>query len=113
MTVYILVRRDPREKPEEFEHWWRTRHAPLAARMPGLTRYALHRATGFEKQVDWDGVAELQFDSEETARAAFGSDEGRAVMLDAAADGRGGARLMLLTSPIEVVIEGRPVEGTP
>lgn len=108
MTIYILVRRDPREEPTEFEQWWRTQHATLAARMPGLRRYVLHRASGFEKPVDWDGVAELCFDSEAAARAAFASEEGRAVMRDAAAGDRGGARLMLLTSPLDVVVQGTP-----
>lgn len=105
IRLFILIRRDPRETHQEFMHWWSNRHAKLAAQMPGLRRYVLHEVTsGFEKDLEWDGLAELHFDSVEASRAAFKSEEGRRTLEDA--KGRGGARLMLLTRHLDVLIAG-------
>jgi len=105
IRLFILIRRDPKETHEEFLQWWSNRHAKLAARMPGLRRYVLHEVTsGFEKDLDWDGLAELHFDSVEASKAAFRSAEGLLTLEDA--KGRGGARVMLLTRHLSVEIAG-------
>jgi uncharacterized protein (TIGR02118 family) len=104
MKLFILIRRDPAETHEEFMHWWSYRHAPLASKLPGLLSYILHEVThGFERDVEWDGVAELEFGSVEDATTAFESPEGIALMADAA--GRRGARVMLSTQVLRVVVE--------
>jgi uncharacterized protein (TIGR02118 family) len=105
MRLFILIRRDPAETHEQFMAWWSERHAELARRMPGLRRYVLHEVLGgFERDVDWDGIAELEFDSEDAARAAFSSPEGRETLQDT--KGRGGARLILSTDMLRLVKEG-------
>jgi len=104
MRLFILIKRDPRETREEFETWWKSHHAELAKDMPGLKRYVLHQILGgFEKETDWDGIAELEFDSVEAARAAFGSEPGVRTLEDT--KGRRGARLMLSTEHLRVVRE--------
>lgn len=106
IRLFILIRRDPEETHEEFLHWWSDRHAKLAAKMPALRRYVLHEVTtGFEKTLDWDGLAELHFDTVEASKAAFKSEEGRLTLEDA--KGRGGARVMLLTRHLSVEIAGQ------
>jgi uncharacterized protein (TIGR02118 family) len=104
MKLFILIRREPDETHADFMRWWSDTHAPLAQQMPGLLSYILHEVThGFERDVDWDGIAELEFASDEDATRAFASPEGKAVIEDAA--GRRGARLMLSTRVLRVVIE--------
>jgi uncharacterized protein (TIGR02118 family) len=104
MRLFILIRRDPSESHREFLDWWSGTHAELARHMPGLRRYVLHDVVkGFEKDVEWDGLAELEFDSEDSARAAFGSEAGAETMKDAMT--KRGARLMLTTDTLRVVRE--------
>jgi len=104
MRLFILIRRDPDETHEAFMTWWSERHAELAREMPGLGRYVLHEVVeGFERELDWDGIAEMEFDSADAARAAFASPEGRATVADTA--GRGGARLIMSTDILRVIRE--------
>lgn len=105
MRLFILIRRDPGDTQSEFLDWWSHRHAELARVMPGLGRYVLHEVTGgFEKDLDWHGLAELEFDSPEAAAAAFASPEGELLLQDAGT--KRGARLMLNTETLRVVREG-------
>ena len=105
MRLFILIRRDPDETHDQFMGWWSDRHAELAQAMPGLRRYVLHEVTGgFERDVDWDGIAEMEFSSADDARAAFSSPEGQATFADTV--GRRGARLMMNTDVLRVVREG-------
>ena len=104
MRLFILIKRDPRETAEEFLRWWSDHHANLAKEMPGLKRYVLHEVKGgFEKDTDWDGLAELEFASIEAARAAFKSEAGLRLLDDA--KHKRGARLMLSTEYLRVVRE--------
>lgn len=104
MRLFILIRRDPSETHEEFMQWWAGDHADLAVAMPGLGRYVLHEVTGgFEHGVEWDGLAELEFESADAAKAAFAAPEGLETL--AHASGRRGARLMLLTETLRVARE--------
>ena len=105
MRLFILIRRDPKETQQEFLTWWSDHHAELAKVMPGLKRYVLHEVKGgFEKPVDWDGIAEMEFESSDAARAAFlQSEAGMRTLEDA--KGKRGARLMLVTDLLRVVRE--------
>lgn len=104
MKLFILIRRDPDETHDEFMDWWAGDHAELASKMPGLGYYALHEVVGgMGREPEWDGIAELTFESSEAARAAFASPEGRATVEHANAGGRGGARRMMETSLLRVV----------
>jgi len=105
MRLFILIKRDPRESREEFEDWWSSHHAELAKDMPGLKRYVLHKVLGgFEKETDWDGIAELEYESEAAARASFASEIGYRTLVEDT-KGRRGARLMLSTEHLRVVRE--------
>jgi uncharacterized protein (TIGR02118 family) len=72
---------------EEFQTYWRDVHGPLVAKVPGLRRYiqspTLPELYDNEKQPDYDGVAELWFDSPEALDAARKSPEMQAVRADA------------------------------
>ncbi|WP_313404946.1 EthD family reductase [Aeromicrobium sp.] len=104
MKLFILIRRDPAETHDEFMDWWAGDHAELASRMPGLGYYALHEIVGSMGRVpEWDGIAELTFESSDAARAAFDSPEGRATLDHATAGDRKGARRMMETTLMRVV----------
>ena len=112
MKLFILIRREPAETHDEFMHWWSDTHAKLSQSMPGLLSYVLLEVTrGFDRETEWDGVAELEFSSEEDATRAFESPEGAAVMADAV--GRRGARLMLSTRVLRVVVGPVQTDSSP
>jgi uncharacterized protein (TIGR02118 family) len=88
--VFCLTRRSDLSR-EEFQRHWREQHAPLvreAARALGVRRYvqvhtlthptneALRRGRGGPEE--YDGVAELWFDSLDALAAAGATPEGRA-----------------------------------
>jgi uncharacterized protein (TIGR02118 family) len=64
---------------EEFDRYWRERHGPLVRSVPEFARHVrkyvqchlLKGAVPFGIPGDYDGVAELWFDSVEDAAAAF------------------------------------------
>lgn len=63
---------------DEFFQYWRNVHAPIGARIPGLRKLVQsHRLVlpGDQYHPDYDGVAELWFDSVESLLAARGSEE--------------------------------------
>jgi uncharacterized protein (TIGR02118 family) len=71
---------------EEFQHYWRETHGPIAARIPGLRRYVqCHTAPatyGGRTAPGFDGAAELWFDDLEAMRAAMGTPEVQAALED-------------------------------
>lgn len=105
MRLFINIVRDPRWTQEEFLDWWSNQHAELAKLLPGIGRYVLHEVTGgFEKDVPYHGLAELEFESLEAARSAFASPEGKALLDDAV--GVRGSRMIMVTEQYRVVREG-------
>jgi len=92
--VYCLARR-PEMSREEFQDYWRNTHAPLVAAASealGIRHYvqchtaqtggdnALRASRGLPAgagEADYDGVAELWFDSEEAIAAGGTTEEGR------------------------------------
>jgi uncharacterized protein (TIGR02118 family) len=63
---------------DEFFQYWRNVHAPIGARIPGLRKLVQsHRLVlpGDQYHPDYDGVAELWFDSVESLLAARRSEE--------------------------------------
>ena len=75
----ILLTRRADMTHEEFAHWWRTDHAPLAVQLPGV------REIRFNEVLDGDGVdgvTELWFDDRAAFDAAYASDIGRTVAQD-------------------------------
>ncbi len=70
---------------EAFQTHWKTRHAELVRRLPGLRRYVQNHtlASGYaKKEPDFDGVAETWFDNTAALRVSGSSDEYAAVKAD-------------------------------
>jgi uncharacterized protein (TIGR02118 family) len=66
-----LVRRAEHLTKEEFIEHWRGAHARLGMMLPGLRGYRLNAIIQSPEGFEWDGVAELWFDSLEAAAHAF------------------------------------------
>jgi len=86
---------------EAFQTYWRTHHAEVVCRMPGIRRYVQSHTllSGYGKRTPvCDGVAELWFDDTDALRRLAGSTE----LHDTQADH---AQFMDLSSYIEIVTE--------
>jgi uncharacterized protein (TIGR02118 family) len=101
VKLVFCLKRLPALSREEFQRYWRDRHAPLVARhAPTLRirRYVqLHTLssplndglrTSRDAPEEYDGVAELWWASEEDLVAATASEEGRRAGEDLLADER-------------------------
>jgi len=94
VTLFFCARRLPGLTREEFQRYWRERHGPLVKRHAAvlrIRRYVQHH-TALDPANDalrasrggpeaFDGIAELQWDSEAELAAALQSAEGRAASL--------------------------------
>jgi uncharacterized protein (TIGR02118 family) len=67
----VLVRRLPELSHDEFVEHWRTQHARIAGRLPGLRRYVINVPLDGATSSGWDGVGELWFDDRGAMDAAF------------------------------------------
>lgn len=89
--ITFCLRRRKDLTPERFDTYWRDTHAPLVRQCAGALRIRRYvQSTRFDSALadlagkvrgapePFDGVAELWFDSEESFRAGFATDEGRA-----------------------------------
>ena len=80
--VYVLQLREDMSR-EEALRYWRDVHGPIAAKVPGLRKYVQDPATAApEGDLQFGGIAELWFDSEEAFRSAMASPEWRATIAD-------------------------------
>ena len=72
-----LVKRPPTMTVEELHKWWLGPHAELAKGLPGLKKYVISLAIeGPEKAIQgiqYDGIAEMWFDSMDDIRKAQAS----------------------------------------
>lgn len=84
MTVRMgLLRKKPQWSTEEFRSYWRDRHGPLAARVPGLRAYwqnavtdRLQRGIDYERGPwDFDGISQLFLGDAPQADAGFSRGE--------------------------------------
>lgn len=82
LKILLLVKRAEHLSQEEFYDWWLNKHAPHVVRdqAPYLQRYLIGTRDGgwdsfpvsFAKDDnEWDGAAELYFQSEEDLRAIY------------------------------------------
>ena len=72
---------------EPFQEYWRTRHAELVSRLPGVRRYVQSHTllAGYRKgEPPWDGTGEVWFDDTDAIRALHGTRALRAVREDEA-----------------------------
>jgi len=85
VKTITFIKRKPGMDREEFGNYWRTRHAPIVTRLPGLRRYVQCHTidSGYRKgEPVYDGVAQVWFDSTDAMRATASSAEYRAVRAD-------------------------------
>ncbi|GKY86580.1 EthD family reductase [Sinisalibacter aestuarii] len=89
ITRIGLLMRNENMTPEEFDRHWRDIHGPLGAALDGLKSYYHH--TVIERgdhpilgPWDLDGLSELDFEDDETMKAAFASDAGQLAKEDLA-----------------------------
>ena len=77
-AIILLKRRDDMTSAE-FENWWFSEHAPLAAGLAGVRKIVFNKA---EDGGAFDGVSELWFDSEDALTSALSSPEGKVLLAD-------------------------------
>jgi uncharacterized protein (TIGR02118 family) len=91
VTLFFCARRLPHLSREEFQRYWRERHGALVKRHATtlrIRRYVQHH-TALDPANDglrasrggpeaYDGIAELQWESQEALASALGTAEGRA-----------------------------------
>jgi uncharacterized protein (TIGR02118 family) len=86
VKVFSLLTRKPGNQVAAFQEYWRTRHGPLAAKIPQARRYLqCHvRPSAYSdgRAPRYDGVAEMWFDDFEAVRTSGNTEEYRAVRLD-------------------------------
>ena len=84
--VYCITKK-PGLADDEFFRYWKNIHGPIGARIPGLCRLVQsHRliVSADQHRPDYDGIAELWFDSLEDLLAARQSPEWKASTEDEA-----------------------------
>jgi len=85
ITAVTLLRRKAGMTPEEFQDYWKTRHAAVIATLPGIVRYTQsHPVAGQTGPgvAEWDGVAELRARDSQAFRDIGASDAYRMVLQD-------------------------------
>jgi uncharacterized protein (TIGR02118 family) len=86
----VLIARKPGMSFAEFDDYWRDVHGPLAAQVPGLVSYTQHHivppegATEPDNGFGIDGIAILEFESDESMQAGWASEAGQATLADGA-----------------------------
>jgi uncharacterized protein (TIGR02118 family) len=82
--VYQLKRRDGMSL-DDFRKYWIEVHGNLGSKLPGLRRYVQSHLVDeayLYARPHFDGVAQLWFDDADAMRAAFESQQGKALALD-------------------------------
>ena len=81
IKLVYCIRKKPGLSDEEFARYWRDVHGPIGARIQGLRKLVQSHAVtvpGDAREPDFDGVAELWFDSIDALLAARESPQWRA-----------------------------------
>lgn len=81
MKVVYLAKAVDDMSHEECIEYWKDTHAEIVRELPGLRKYTLGEPLNPE-DVEWDGVAELYFDSPAAMQEAFESDAGQRMLED-------------------------------
>jgi uncharacterized protein (TIGR02118 family) len=109
VKIVAVVKRKAGMPVEAFQEHWRTRHAEVVAKLPGLRRYVQSHTlpSGYGRGAPaWDGIAELWFDDTDALRALRGTPEQAAVDADEARFLERGAMKLLFTD--EHVVKDGP-----
>ncbi|NOT57930.1 MAG: EthD family reductase [Deltaproteobacteria bacterium] len=81
----VFFKRKPGLSVEAFQHYWRTTHAEIVCKLPGIRKYVQSHTllSGYRKgEPVYDGAAELWFDDTNAMRALAGTKEAAAVLAD-------------------------------
>lgn len=80
--IGFLTKREDMTK-EQFVQHWRTVHAELCKKIPGLKRYAINFIDrDVYPNAGYDGFSELWFESKEAHDASLSSPEGKTLLAD-------------------------------
>jgi uncharacterized protein (TIGR02118 family) len=85
VKMVAFFKRKPGMSVEAFHHYWRTTHAGIVVRMPGIRKYVQSHTllSGYRKgEPAYDGVAEIWFDDTQAMRALAQTAEYAAVRAD-------------------------------
>ena len=85
VKMIAFFKRKPGMSVEDFQSYWRTTHADIVIKMPGIRRYVQSHTivSGYRKgEPIYDGMAELWFDNTDAMRAQAGTPEFAAVQAD-------------------------------
>ena len=85
VKMVAFFKRKPGMSVEDFQSYWRTTHADIVVKLPGIRRYVQSHTilSGYRKgEPIYDGMAELWFDNTDAMRAQAGSPEFAAVQAD-------------------------------
>lgn len=85
VKTITFIKRKPGMNLDEFGQYWRTKHAPIVTKLPGLRRYIQCHTipSGYRNgEPAFDGVAEVWFDSTGAMRETANTAEYRAVRAD-------------------------------
>ncbi len=85
VKMVAFFKRKPGMSVEAFHNYWRTTHAEIVVRMPGIRKYVQSHTllSGYRKgEPAYDGVAEIWFDGTQAMRALAQTAEYAAVRAD-------------------------------
>ncbi len=85
VKIAAFFKRKPGMSVEDFQSYWRTTHADIVVKLPGIRRYVQSHTilSGYRKgEPIYDGMAELWFDNTDAMRAQAGTPEFAAVRAD-------------------------------
>lgn len=85
VKIVIFFKRKPAMSVDDFQKHWRTTHADIIVRLPGIRRYIQSHvlASGYRKgEPVYDGVAESYFDDTQAMKALAKMPEYAAVLAD-------------------------------
>ena len=78
VTMVAFFKRKPGLSVEAFQHYWRTAHAEIVCKLPGIRKYVQSHTllAGYRKgEPVYDGAAEIWFDNTDAMRALAGTKE--------------------------------------
>lgn len=86
VKLIYCISKKPDLSVDEFQRYWREKHAPIAGAIPGLRRYVQSHVVPalYDRglALPYDGAAELWFDDIDALRAAMRSPETAAALED-------------------------------
>lgn len=103
--VIGILKRPEGTSFEDFRRWWFSEHAPKVKRWPGVVGYHINMAVTDDEE--FDGVAEVWFDSERSAREIFSTPEG-ATARESATAGSGRSVIFVAEETVMVPLSQPP-----